>query len=191
MLIGVLGYTDKRPVIYALMKILQATGDVAVITSNRHYKRLLEDHASFGHMANIMIAVTDATPDEVFHEIEHTQDDFDHIIFDIQDTVPEKVDLMYYVKGYDYEEGEKDFLDCIGEYTTVNMMYGGRSEKGSINVPLTLSLISTIEVIESKKILMGIPSKSLNQGLARGLAGVLSLGYKEAMKILTRGWNKR
>ena len=69
MQIGVYGYTDKRPIIYALMKLLQKTGDVALFSNNRHYKRLLENGESTGHMANIMISISDASPDEVFEEI--------------------------------------------------------------------------------------------------------------------------
>ena len=40
MQISVFGRTDKRACIYTLMKILQPLGDVAVITSKRHFMRL-------------------------------------------------------------------------------------------------------------------------------------------------------
>ncbi len=153
MRIGVLGFTDKRPILYPLMKLLQSTGDVVVITDDRRFKRLLEDYASPGHLGNIMICVTDATPDEVWEEIDHSEDDFDHVIYDLRDTLHEDIDMYIHIKGSDFEDGEKDFLECVDTYTSIKLMYDGKPErtKETINLPITLKLLSTLEVLENKK----------------------------------------
>lgn len=188
MQIGVYGHTDKRPVIYALMKLLQANGDVALFSNNRHYKRLLENFESPGHMANIMIAVSDATPDEIFNEVGYAPDDFDHIIFDIQDTIPEDLTHAIYVRTFRPDEEEEAFLDLLGDYRTVRLAYDGKKEKETIHVVPSSALWKTVEEIEFYRILKPIPSAELNKGLASMLAPALKVSGKSAFTLLNRKW---
>ncbi|THF74755.1 hypothetical protein [Cohnella fermenti] len=190
MRIGVYGYTDKRPVIYSLIKALQATGDVAVISSNRHYKRLLEFGETQGHMANVMIVVSDATPDEIFEEVGYTADDFEHVIFDIQETIPDHLDLTIHVKSYAPSEEEQSFLELLGEHRTIKLAYDGKREKGSIHVIPSALIWKAVELIETCQVLHPIPSKELNQGLALMLAPYLKMKPKMAYSLLTRRWGR-
>jgi len=190
MLIGVYGYTDKRPVIYALLKLLQATGDVALFSGNRHYRRLLENGESQGHMANVMIAVSDASPDEIFEEIGYTTDDFEHIIFDLQDAIPEELSLILYVKSYPPDDEELSFIELLGTYTTVKLVYDGKREKGAINVAPLSPLWRSVEQIEAYRVLAPLASKELNAGLAALLAPALNISAKTAFAILNRRWSR-
>ncbi|RED52799.1 hypothetical protein [Cohnella lupini] len=190
MLIGVYGLTDKRPVIYALMKLLQATGDVALFSNNRHYRRLLGPGESQGHMANMMIAVSDASPDEIFEEVGYTADDFDHVIFDLQDTIPDNLSLAIYVKSYESGDDEQAFLEVLGTYHTIKLTYDSKRDKGAINVNPVSLVWKSVEQIEAYRILRPIPSKTLNQGLASLMAPVLKITTKNAYTLLTRRWGK-
>ena len=80
------------------------------------------------------------------------RDDFDHIIFDIQDTLPEHLTLMLYVKSYPPSEEEQMFLDLIDDYYTIKMTYDGKKEKDAINLAPLLSVWKTVEQIESFRI---------------------------------------
>lgn len=190
MLIGVYGYTDKRPVIYALMKLLQATGDVALFTNNRHYRRLLVHGETQGHMANIMIAVSDASPDEIFEEVGYTVDDFEHIIFDIQDTIPDNLSMILYVKTYAPSEEEQSFIDILGACHFIKMTYDGKRDKDAINVIPLSAIWRSVEQIEAHRILCPIPSKELNKKLAVLLAPDLKISAKNAHTLLTRRWSR-
>ena len=190
MLIGVYGHTDKRPVIYALLKLLQATGDVALFSNNRHYKRLLEPGESQGHMANIMIAVSDASPDEIFEEVGYTMDDFEHVVFDIQDTIPDHLSHVIYVKSYPPSEEEQAFIEILGESQTIKFTYDGKREKGAIHVSPVSAIWKSVEFIERFRVLAPIPSKELNQGLATMLATGMNLKPKTALTLLTRKWRR-
>lgn len=190
MLIGVYGYTDKRPVIYALMKLLQATGDIALFSNNRHYRRLLGHGENQGHMANIMIAISDASPDEIFEEVGYTPDDFEHIIFDIQDTIPDNLSLILYVKSYAPNEDEQAFLDILGAYQTIKITYDGKREKGAIHVAPLSNVWRSVEQIEAYQILCPIPSKELNKGLVALMAPHLNITAKTAHTLLTRRWGR-
>jgi hypothetical protein len=190
MQIGVYGYTDKRPIIYALLKLLQATGDVALFTSNRHYKRLLQPGETQGHLANIMIAVSDASPDEIFEEVGYTENDFEHIIFDIQDTIPDNLALILHVKSYAPNEDEQSFLDLLGPYKTIKYLYDRKREKDAIHVAPITPLWKCVEQIESYRLLLASPSKELNKGLASLMAPHLNLSVKNTHSLLTRRWGK-
>ena len=190
MLIGVYGYTDKRPVMYALMKILMSTGDVAFFSNNRHYKRLLDFGESQGHFNNVLISVSDATPDEVFEEIGYSADDFDHVIFDIQDAIPENLTKLIYVKSYPPSDDEEAFIALLEDYQTVKLTYDGRKEKGAIHLAPLSSVWKSVELIETYRILNPIPSKELNRGLAGLLADSLGISVKTAYQLLTRRWGR-
>jgi len=190
MQIGVFGYTDKRPVIYPLLKLLQSTGDVALFTNNRHYKRLLQPGETQGHLANIMVAVSDASPDEIFEVVGYTSDDFEHIVFDVQDTIPENLSLALHVKSFAPDEDEQSFLDALGPCTTVKMLYDRKKEKDAINVMPLAPLWKHAEEIESYRILPPSPSKELNKGLAKLLASHLNISLKSAHMLLTRRWGR-
>lgn len=188
--IGVFGHTDKRPVIYPILKLLQATGDVALFSNNRHYKRLLEPGESQGHLSNIMIAVSDASPDEIFEVVGYTPDDFEHIIFDLQYALPDNLALALHVRSYAPDEDEQSFLDALGPYSTVKMLYDKKKEKDVINVLPLASLWKHAEDIESYRILPPSPSKELNKGLARLFAPHLNLSFKNTYGLLTRRWGR-
>lgn len=190
MRIGVYGYTDKRPVIYALMKLLQTTGDVALLTNNRNYARLLESGEHQGHFANVMIAVTDATPDEVFEEIGYAPDDFDHVIFDIQDTIPSDMQLALHVKTFAPSEDEQAVLGMLNDPVTVKMAYDGKREKNAIHVVPISRLWQVVERIEHFRLLEPMPSKTLNVEFAKLLAPHLNIKPKQALGILTRRRSK-
>ncbi|MFD0671960.1 hypothetical protein [Cohnella sp. GCM10027633] len=190
MRIGVYGHTDKRPVIYALLKLLQATGDVALLTNNRHYNRLLEPGERQGHFANVMVAVTDATPDEVFEEIGYAPDDFDHVVFDLQDTIPDELHAALHVKAFPPSEDEQALLGMLNAPVTVKMTYDGKREKNAIHVAPASLVWKTTERIEHYRILEPVPSKELNVGFAKLLAPHLSMKPKQALAILTRRWSR-
>ncbi|MGR7944984.1 hypothetical protein ACU063_10950 [Paenibacillus sp. M.A.Huq-81] len=172
------------------MKLLQATGDVLLLSNNRHYKRLLEDGESQGHMANIMIAISDATPDEIFQEIGYTPDDFEHVIFDIQDTIPDDLTHVIYVKTYRPSEDELAFLDLLGEYKVFKLTYDGRKEKDAVNIIPSPKLWKAMEDFEFFRVLNPLPSADLNKGLAAMLAPSLNLSMKSAFTLLNRKWSR-
>lgn len=187
MIIGLYGYTDKRPVLYALMHLLQTLGDVAVITPNRHLTRLIEGHLDMGNIGNTLMCISDLSPDEVWENIQHTPDDFMHVIYDLHDTIAE-VDLNIHVLGSEFEDGEKDFLDCLEKKpANIKLLYDGKisRDKTTYNVSVGLEYLSISELIERNKMLMPVANKQLAQALACILHQELKLPEKTVFNILT------
>lgn len=191
MIVVCLGYADKRPVLYALMKLLQSFGDVAVVTQNRQLQRLLEDRNTSGHFNNIFIAVTDSTPDEVFSEIGYAPGDFDHIIFDSIDVLPDSYNTCIHCRSYGLTEHEKETMGYIDYLVQYNFMYDDKPEQGCVNIPVTFQLIKSVEEFEAKKLLMPMQCEALLKNLSKLTAGQLKISEKDALRILKRRWNER
>jgi hypothetical protein len=190
MRIVVLGYTDKRPVLYSLLKVLQSTGDVALITDDRHFQRLIESSSPVGHLLNIFICVTSVSPDEVWAEVGYSPEDFDHVVYDVHGVLPENADKFMHVCGSQLDEGEAELLECIEQYTKVKLMYDGKElkEKGSYNLPVTLNVISNTELIENKKILNPYSDRKFRSVMAKAFKDIVGLSERSILNLLGRGW---
>ena len=179
MVISVLGLTDKRPVIYCLMKLFQTLGDCAVITKDRHYNRLIDNGTNMGHYQNIFIAVSDAGTDEIFNEIGYRQVDFENIIMDCTDQLPEYSDIVIYVGGAGgITEDEQILLDIQGEYSTINLGFGPK------NIPYNVKMFQCVEEAEGLKHL-GAMDPQIAGRLATILTEPLAMPVKNIVKVVT------
>ena len=112
MIISVFGECDKRPVVYALLKILQEFGDVLYISNESHALRLSDTRQSLGHYQNIMVAYTEEGFDDFFDDSRYGVSDFDAIV--VEGVVCTEADLMIFVEGAvtsAFEESDLSYLD--------------------------------------------------------------------------------
>lgn len=178
MVISILGQTDKRPVLYTLMKLAQTLGDCCVVTSDVRATRLI-DGAKYGHYQNIFMAVTTATQDEIFSEIHYTKEDFEFFIFDCRDQIPDYSDLVIYVGGAGkMTEDEETLLDMFGEYKTINLGFGDKC------IPYSVDMFKFVEQAEGLKHLGPAPSQIASR-LATFLTEPLKIPAKDIVKVVT------
>lgn len=177
MIVAVYGETDKRPVIYTLIKLFQRLGDCCLISDNRHYKRLLDTDTNTGHYQNVFITVTDASPDEVFSEIGYESIDFENMIFD--NTIPDNADLIIFVQGCSISENESDTLEYLSSYETIGLGFGKNM------IPYTVTMFKNVELIEGKKHLLEI-DKKLTHKLATILSEHLNMSAKNICKVVAK-----
>jgi hypothetical protein len=177
MIIGVYGHTDKRPVTYTLMKLLQSLGDVAVISDNRHYTRLTEDRSRFGFFQNISVFVTDTSYDEVFQEIEHIPSDYDFII--MENKYSEKIEASIYVQGAGVEELDEDLLEALDKPILVNLGFGKNK------ISYTANMFKALEEIEFYRILKPVDN-GLTNLLSKALSQTLNLPTATVRKVVNR-----
>jgi len=182
------GYADKRPIVYALIKLLKEFGDVAVISQNKRLQRLLEDRTTSGHYNNVYVAVSEFTPDEIFSEIEYEKEDFDHIIYDTYDAFPANYDVFIHCRSYGMSKVEHEIIEYISGVVQYNFVYDGKKELGCWNIPVTLPLMKSVEEFEAKRIMVPIESSVVVKSIAKLLAPKLDITEKNAVKILKRGW---
>lgn len=117
--INIIGACDKRPVLYACMKILQEFGDVLLITSSSRLIRLSDNGESCGHYQNTMICVTQDGIDDFFDQLKYSPNDFDYIIIDNVASV--SADATIYVEGMKPSESDEYTLSMIENYSTIKL----------------------------------------------------------------------
>lgn len=179
MVIAVLGQTDKRPVIYALTKLFQTLGSAAIFTADRHYKRLIDNGTNIGHYQNVFIAVTDASPDEIFKEVGYNQVDFEHIIYDCIDQVPDYFDELVYVGGAGGPtEEEQIILDMYPTHKKINLGFGEK------NIPYTVDMFKWVEQVEGLQHLGPVPAQ-IAQRIATLTTERIKMPAKNIIKVVS------
>lgn len=122
MIINIIGDCDKRPVLYTVMKICQSLGDVLLVSSSSRLIRLSDTRESYGHYQNTMVAITQDGIDDFFEDFMYDLTDFEFTIID--NIVSAEADLVIYVKGMVESDNEKDNLEYIENYETIDLYKG-------------------------------------------------------------------
>lgn len=122
MVINIIGDCDKRPVLYTVLKVCQSLGDVLLVSSSSRLIRLSDTRESYGHYQNTMVAITQDGIDDFFDEFMYDLTDFEYTIID--NIVAAEADLVIYVKGMIESETEKDNLEYLDGYETIELYKG-------------------------------------------------------------------
>ena len=174
--ISVIGNTDKRAVIYTLLKLLEANGDVCLISDNRHYKRLLDGNTA-GYLNSIYIVIGDGGPEEMLESINIELDEFEFIICD--NNIMDGTDLCIYVQGDGIDDEEELQLQLVESYETIKM------GKGKNAIPYKVNMLSTVENIEYVKQLREI-DKALSKRICTIMAPCLGMKLVDVMKVVSK-----
>jgi hypothetical protein len=150
MVISIFGSTEKRPVIYTILKMFTVLGqDSLFITDDLRYRRLFSKEESSdiadnsGYFENNLIIITDVTPDEAAAEFQYRVDDYDNVVY--CNKVDTESDLIIYVGGAAMTEEEEELVDYIQDEIRINLGFG----KGAI--PYTVNMFKNLELFEAHK----------------------------------------
>lgn len=185
MTVSVIGETEKRPVLYTLLKIFQHLGDVLIVTNNRHLGRLIEeDDNDFGvvragHFQNTFIVITDKTPDEAMLEVGYESSDYEFIIYD--DKLEVSSDLILHVTGCSVSSTEEDVFSYMDSSDYVELPLGF----GKGNIPYTTSMFKNCELVEGKHTLLPIDA-NITSRLVKLLSPILNIDIKTLKKVVSK-----
>ena len=119
MVINLIGDTDKRPVLYTIMKVCQMLGDVLLVTNSSRLIRLSDTHESMGHCQNVMIAVTQEGIDDFWSSFPYEVSDFEYVIVD--NIIIADADVTIHVQGMASSDYEQDALAYLENYEIISM----------------------------------------------------------------------
>lgn len=207
MQITLIGQTDKRPVIYTLLKMMENMGDCCYITNDRKACRLMEEGPGMaGTYRDIDIFVLDTTADDMWTDIGYAPSDYEFIILD--NLYNEMTDLIIYVKGAGDAEEDLEVLDVFepSEYVTIKMGKPDKAKRGGIglgkgkskskakqpseevhktyNIPYSAGMMENIEYSEFFKQLKPASQAALKV-CAELLAGKVNVSAKNLGKVAT------
>lgn len=171
MLISLLGQTDKRAVLYTMLKLCENLGDCCYVTNDRKAMRLMEEGPdTAGTYRNIQIHVLDTTDDDVWNDIGYEPADFDFVFLD--NLYSENVDLVLYIKGAGDAEEDMVTIDALEpeDYITIKMgkpdpkpkTAKGETPHKVFNIPYDKSMPENIEYCEFYKQLKPVTSQALS-----------------------------
>lgn len=189
MIIGLVGNTDNRVILYPLIKLAESRGDVAVISNNRHLRRLLADPTEeTGYYGNVLVAVTEMHPEDVWDALEINPKEYDTVIYDLGVTgIIEGVDKYIYIQDYGTDESEGEFLEALtdeGEYTTVRLSYDGKRDKKAQNIRMTIKDMAAIHKSEYLREIQDFPNGTLQKFLYEQVGSNFGMNLKGVSGVL-------
>lgn len=95
--IAIFGHSDKRHIIYTMLRMLKFSGRVCLVTNNPVYKQLSMDFEESFTISDVQVVV-DQDPDEVdeYHDLSQ----YDFVIYDCLLSIPSKIDVVVILDHY-------------------------------------------------------------------------------------------
>ncbi len=170
------GDTDRRPVTYTLLKLLSNMADVALITNDRHYKRLI-DGQEIGELESMLVSVGDYSVEEVFEAMEVSKEDFEYIVYD--GILPESCDTFIHVAGCKMSEEEESNIEFYDDVITIPIGFGQKCIQYSVR------MFQNLEEIEGYKTLKEV-DPNLTKYIANEMASKLGIPAQTIRKVVAR-----
>lgn len=184
MTISLIGETEFRPILYALMKICQSFGDVLVVAENPQLKRFIEEPEEIpnyvsGYFQNTFIVITDKMPDEAQLDIGYEIDDYEYVIY--VNKLDPTSDLVLYIQGCEMTPWEENMLGYMEEGTDYHTIHFGF---GKNNIPYTANMWKNCEICEAKRVLIQIDGK-ISAALVKKLSPLMQIPEKTLQKAVS------
>lgn len=183
------GQVDKKPLVLALIKLLQDFGTVVFVTPEYHYRRLI-DGADNGYFQNTLVCSSTQSPEEIFQELEISPTVFDFVIWDSYEFLPSDIDMTIVCTGMLDEFIDEPFLDAYPNAIQVKFNYDNKLDKEMYNLKITPQLIQFGEMAESLKILPPIKDKYIIKLFQDCFAEMLDVNPKNIPKLLAKDWHE-
>lgn len=199
MQLGLYGDTDKRPLVYALFKLLQNYGDILFISKNKQYLRLSDTRDSGGYYQNIMIVATELSYDEIWETIGHNADDFKHVIYDMDsDNIPDDLDHTIVCRTMVKADGEDASLEWIDSpMGEIKFNFDGKDgffarlfkkkDTEILNIEMSGELWRYVETVEACRLLPPVPECGIVDILTENVGELLKLDRASIYTLLNEG----
>jgi len=182
--ICLLGFTDKRPVIYSLLKVLGQVGRTLLVTPNLQYSQLSEHYEQDFEAMGVRVICEPISFGEILAELE--QDEYNYTVFDCLVEVPEKVDIALIQDNLEYYQDLLDGTDGDTYRLFINKALTAE-KKDTYEMAPAAQLEKTCRLIEEKKLPYPFTSSVHNKVMSALLGQILQIPPQSIMKYLKRG----
>ena len=182
--ICLLGFTDKRPVIYSLLKVLGQVGRTLFISPNLQFSQLAEHYEQDFEIMGARVVCEPISFGEILSGLDI--EEYNYIIFDCLVEVPEKIDIAIIHDNLDYY---RDLLDGTDE-ETFRLFINKSLTKEKVNTFVMIpaaAVEKTCQQIENIKLPFPFASWAHNKMMSLLLGQILQMPPANAMKYLKRG----
>ena len=182
--ICLLGFTDKRPVIYSLLKVLGQVGRSIFITPNLQYSQLSENYEQDFEMMGVRIVCEPISFGEILAELE--LEEYNYIIFDCIVEIPENPNIILIQDNLEYY---RDLLESEDEETYqvfTNKALTAEKEH-TYTIVSAAQLEKTCHQIEKNRKSYSFASLAHNKMMSLLLGQILQMSPVSVLKYLKRG----
>lgn len=182
--ICLLGFSDKRPVIYSLLKVLGQVGRTLLVSPNLQFSQLSEEYEQDFEVMGVRVICEPISFGEILAEID--LEEFNYVVFDCIVEVPEKIDIALIQDNLNYY---RDLLDGFDEETYLLFINKAlTSEKGNTYMMASAaSLEKTCTQIEKMKLPYPFTSSPHNKMMSALLGKILQMPPPNILKYLKKG----
>jgi hypothetical protein len=182
--ICLLGFTDKRPAIYSLIKVLGQVGRTLLISPNIQFTQLSEEYEQNFEVMGVHIICEPISFGEILSEIDI--EEFNYIIFDCMVEVPEMIDVALIQDNLEYYRELLDGTDEDAFKLFINKEL--TAEKGNTYAMVSAATLeSTCRKIENAKLPYPFPSSGHNKLMSALLSQILQMPQQNILKFLKKG----
>lgn len=182
--ICILGFSDKRPIVYSITQFLQKLGTVLLVTDNRYYTASSPTLDYETSIEDVHIAYR-----KDYDEKEELgfwkKEDYDFIVYDFIDYVPKGPDVVIHVidgnhNSYEYIDEMLDQIESE-ECRVKNILYKPPGFKFKLGKAISVNIEASHFLITKNIENTGIFSQYNYKDLLRASAAILSmvLDFKE------------
>lgn len=187
--IAVMGFRDKRHIMYSMLKILSPMGRTAFITTNPCYRQLSEDFS-----AEFEIGDTDflVLSESLYGAADILDiESYDFVIWDAVTEVPEKIDLSIII---DHEDLYRQAIDELSEKPKFkyveNKASAKKDEKAAVFVKAS-AVEDILTKIETDREFYPITSYTHNKTMGEMLSMAMGIEKSKIISYLKKGKNKK
>lgn len=182
--ICLLGFTDKRPVIYSLLKVLGQVGRTLLISPNLQFSQLSEDYEQDFEVMGVRIICEPISFGEILMEID--LEEYNYIVFDCIVELPEMIDVALIQDNLNYYT---DLLEVVDEETYLLFINKAlTAEKGNMYMMASAAALEkTCMQIEQKKLPYPFTSSVHNKMMSALLGKILQMPPQSVLKYLKKG----
>ncbi|MBR1736818.1 MAG: hypothetical protein IJ736_07360 [Firmicutes bacterium] len=185
--IAVMGFKDKRHIMYSLLKILSPAGRTAFITTNPCYRQLSEDFSSEFEIGDTDFLVLS---DSLYSAEEYLDiGSYDFVIYDAIVEVPERIEVSVIT---DHEELYRQAIDEMDKKPTFKFIESKNAKKDekSISFIKASTVEDILEKIENDREFYPITSYFHNKAMAELLSRATGMDKGKIIAYLKKGSKK-
>ena len=180
--IVIFGHSDKRHLIYSMVRMLKFTGRVCLITNNPVYRQLSMDFEEMFTISDVQVIVED-DPDSV--EEYHDLSLYDYIIYDCLLSMPQKLDVAIILDHFQvYEQFmDENEIPEIPTFVPKNAKVTNNTYKRFVLVPAS-TLEPQLQKIEESYKFLPILNSAHNKSVATLLETITHIPKSKLLATL-------
>lgn len=186
--IVIMGFRDKRHIIYSILKILSPVGRTVFITTNPCYRQLSEDYSPEFEIGDTDVLVLNESLYSACEILE--LEVYDYLIWDAVVEVPENVDLSIMTDHEELYRSELEELNIKPKFKFIENKTAAKKDEKTVTFVKASAVEEILTKIETDRIFYPITSYAHNKTMSEILSAATGMEKSKLTAYLKKGRKK-